>query len=143
MFFSVGLETPKDDKNAYGMVVPAFTAFDYGCFSAADTREEIAPMVREAILMTVEDLLESERYVVDDIFDAGHLVYAANPEYADFDTWFLIDIDLSEFEGKAHRINISLPDTLIKRIDNKVKEHPSYRDRSHFLAMAARKELLA
>ncbi len=66
-------------------------------------------MVRETILMTVEDL---------------------------------IDIDLSAFEGKAHRINISLPDTLIKRIDNKVKAHHSYYDRRHFLAMAARKERL-
>lgn len=143
MFFSVGLETPKDDKTAYGMIVPAFMAYDYGCFSAADTRQEIAPMVREAILMTIEDLVESERYDVEDIFDAGHLVYAADPEYSGFDTWFLIDIDLSAFEGKSHRINISLPDMLLKRIDNRVKEHPSYRDRSHFIAMAARKELLA
>ncbi|EBP9900722.1 CopG family transcriptional regulator, partial [Salmonella enterica] len=39
------------------------------------------------------------------------------------------------------RINISLPDTLIKRIDNVVVSNPAYRDRSHFLAEAARHEL--
>lgn len=35
------------------------------------------------------------------------------PEYSDFDTWFVIDIDLSSFEGKQQRINIALPETLI------------------------------
>ncbi|CDL78948.1 conserved hypothetical protein [Xenorhabdus cabanillasii JM26] len=36
----------------------------------------------------------------------------------------------------------SLPDTLIKRINNQVKQHPlRYRDRSHFIAEAARHEL--
>ncbi|QMR42946.1 type II toxin-antitoxin system HicB family antitoxin (plasmid) [Klebsiella aerogenes] len=53
----------------------------------------------------------------------------------------MVEVDLSEFEGKPQRINISLPDTLIKRIDNAVKGNTSYRDRSHFLAEAARHEL--
>ncbi|HEI8864636.1 type II toxin-antitoxin system HicB family antitoxin [Serratia sp. AKBS12] len=142
MFFSVGVETPKDENTAYGLIVPAFSAYDYGCFSAADTQEQIASMVREAILLTVEDMVSSGKWSVDQIKDAGHLVYAANPEYADFDSWFVIDIDLSEFEGKQQRINIALPDTLIRRIDNRVKENPTaYRDRSHFIAEAARHEL--
>lgn len=54
---------------------------------------------------------------------------------------FVIDVDLSGFEGKPQRINISLPDTLIKRIDNVVVSNPIYRDRSHFLAEDARHEL--
>jgi|SRR5476649_404534 len=142
MFFSVGVETPKDENTAYGMIVPVFSAYDYGCFSAADTKEEIASMAREAILLTVEDMILSGKYSVDQIKDAGHLVYSMNPEYADFDSWFVLDVDLSSFEGKQQRINIALPDTLIHRIDNRVKEKPSaYRDRSHFIAEAARHEL--
>ncbi|EAS3829772.1 CopG family transcriptional regulator [Salmonella enterica] len=141
MFFSVGVETPKDENTAYGMVVPAFSALGCGCLSAADTQDQIAPMVKEAILLTVEYLVENGNFSVEQIQDAGHFVYAANPEYADFDSWFVIDVDLSGFEGKPQRINISLPDTLIKRIDNVVVSNPAYRDRSHFLAEAARHEL--
>ena len=141
MFFSVGVETPKDENTSYGMIVPAFSAYDYGCFSAADTQDQIAPMVKEAILMVVEDLIQENKVAAEDIKDAGFMVYAANPEYKDYDSWFMVEVDLSEFEGKPQRINISLPDTLIKRIDNAVKDNASYRDRSHFLAEAARHEL--
>ncbi|EOR1523346.1 type II toxin-antitoxin system HicB family antitoxin, partial [Escherichia coli] len=53
-----------------------------------------------------------------------------------------IDVDLSEIEGKQQRINISLPDVLIRRIDGYVRESGGvYKDRSHFLAQAARHEL--
>ncbi len=141
MFFSVGVETPKDENTAYGMIVPAFSAYEMGCFSASDTQDQIAPMVKEAILFSVECLIEDAGRSVDEIKDAGYMVYAANPEYKDFDSWFMVEVDLSEFEGKPQRINISLPDTLIKRIDNAVKGNTSYRDRSHFLAEAARHEL--
>lgn len=141
MFFSVGVETPKDENTAYGMIVPAFSAYDYGCFSAADTQDQIAPMVKEAILLVVEDMLQDGKVTVDSITDAGFMVYAANPEYTDYDRWFMIEVDLSEFDGKPQRINISLPDTLIRRIDNAVKGNDTYRDRSHFLAEAARHEL--
>lgn len=143
MFFSVGVETPKDENTAYGMIVPALSAgvSDYGCFSAADTQEQIPVMVKEAILMVIEDMLQTGRLALDSIKDAGYMVYAADPEYKDYDSWFTIEVDLSEFEGKPQRINISLPDTLIQRIDNAVKGNSSYRDRSHFLAEAARHEL--
>ncbi|WP_340615219.1 type II toxin-antitoxin system HicB family antitoxin [Xenorhabdus thailandensis] len=142
MFFSVGVETPKDENTAYGMVVPAFSTHDCACFSAADNQKDIPAMAREAILLTIEEMIYSGNFTVDQLHDAGHLVYAANPEYADFDSWFVIDIDLSEFEGKQQRINVALPDTLIKRIDTRVKQDPTrYRDRSHFIAEAARHEL--
>ncbi|HCC3331634.1 TPA: type II toxin-antitoxin system HicB family antitoxin [Salmonella enterica] len=143
MFFSVGVETPKDETTAYGLIVPALCNDNYGCFSAADTQEDIPVMAREVILAIVEEMVIDGKQI-DAIKDAGHLLYSANPEYADYDSWFVIDVDLSEFEGKQQRINISLPDTLIKRIDIRVKEHPAhYRDRSHFLAEAARNELSA
>ncbi|CNI52622.1 MULTISPECIES: type II toxin-antitoxin system HicB family antitoxin [Yersinia] len=142
MLFSVGVETPKDEKTAYGIIVPAFSAYEYGCFSAADVQEDIAVMAREAILLTVEDMILSGKFSVEDIKDAGFMVYAANPEYSFCDTWFVIDVDLSEFEGKQQRINIALPDILIKRIDYFVRNKKSiYRDRSHFFAEAARHEL--
>ncbi|ECC6921631.1 CopG family transcriptional regulator [Salmonella enterica] len=141
MFFSVGVCTPDDENTAYGMIAPAFSAYNYGCLSGADEPEQIAPMIKEAILMVIEDLVLGGKVAVEDIKDEGYLAYSANPEYEDFDSWFMIEIDLSNFEGKPQRINISLPDTLIKRIDNEVKSSPIYKDRSHFLAQAARNEL--
>jgi len=62
--------------------------------------------------------------------------------YAHCDTWFVIDVDLTGFEGKQQRVNISLPDVLIKRIDSIVQARNAlYKDRCHFLATAARHEL--
>jgi len=91
--------------------------------------------------MTVEEMLLSGKYSLDDIKDKGHLFYLESSLYHHVNMWFMIDIDLSGLEGKPQWINISLPDTLIQRIDEKVKDNPTYKDRSHFLAIAARHEL--
>lgn len=53
----------------------------------------------------------------------------------------MIDVDLSEFEGKPQRINIPLPDTLIKLIDSTVKTSSTYRIQSHLMVEARRLEL--
>lgn len=141
MFFSVGIETPKDDSFAYGLVVPALCVEQYSCFSAADTENDIAPMVTEAIQMMLETMQE-DGFNISDLHDAGFLKYKAMEDYAFCDAWLLLHVDVSAFEGKPKRINISIPDTLISRIDNKVKAKPDrYRDRSHFIATAARHEL--
>ncbi|MGV7093366.1 type II toxin-antitoxin system HicB family antitoxin [Siccibacter turicensis] len=143
MFFSVGVETPQDGNTAWGLIVPALCNDEYGCFSAADDKRSIAPAVREAILITLEAMLQNGRYDIANLVDEGYLSYAEQEAYRDYDSWFVIDVDLSAFEGRQQRINVALPDTLIKRIDNRVKESPDrYRDRSHFLALAARHELV-
>ena len=142
MLFSVGVEAPNDSATAYGISVPALDNADFGCISAADEQRDIPVMAREAILSVIEEMLVSGAYSVEDIVDAGFMVYAASPDYAHCDTWFVIDVDLTGFEGKQQRVNISLPDVLIKRIDSIVQvRNTLYKDRSHFLATAARREL--
>ena len=142
MFFSVGVEMPANENEAFGLVVPALCNDDFGCVSAADYQDEIAEMVREAILLIV-DLMVERGMDITQLKDAGPFVYATNPEYAYCSQWLLVDVDLSALEGKQQRINISLPDALLERIDNRVKQPSSgYRDRSHFLAVAARHELI-
>ncbi|MEL4012811.1 type II toxin-antitoxin system HicB family antitoxin [Dryocola clanedunensis] len=141
MFFSVGVEMPANENEAYGMIVPALCNDDFGCVSAADSQEEIAEMVREAILLITDEMVK-RGVDITRLKDAGPFVYAANPEYAYCEQWVMVDVDLSSLEGKPQRINISLPDVLIERIDNHVKQPASgCRDRSHFLAVAARHEL--
>jgi hypothetical protein len=142
MFFSVGIESPANSETAYGISVPAFDRFDYGCVSAADEQSDIAVMAREAILTVVEEMLLSGKHSVEDITDAGFMVYSANADYAHCDYWVMIDVDLSAFEGKQQRLNITLPDVLVKRIDGFIQGNKAvYKDRSHFLAQAARHEL--
>lgn len=143
MFFTLGIETPSDSNTAYGIVVPALCNDKYSCYSAADKESDIPAMATEAILLTVQDMIESGDYDVKDIHN-DHVSYKNNDEYAHCDTWVIIDVDLSSFVGKQKRINITLPDILIDRIDNAVKAPNSfYRDRSNFLAEAAINELAA
>lgn len=141
MFFSVGVEMPANENEAYGLVVPALCNDAFGCVSAADNQDEIAVTVREAILLIVDMMVERGMDITR-LKDAGPFVYAAHPDYAHCNQWLLVDVDLSALEGKQQRINISLPDALLERIDNRVQQPASgYRDRSHFLAVAARHEL--
>lgn len=55
--------------------------------------------------------------------------------------WAIVDIDITPFLGKSHKINVTLPELLIKKIDDCVAIHPDYKTRSGFLASAALKEL--
>lgn len=143
MYFSVGVETPKDENTAYGIVVPVFSTYDYGCFSAADSHEEIAANAREAILAMLDEVALDGRHSVSDMKDAGFMVYQASSEYSEFDKWFVIDVDVSKFEdSRSSRVNVTLPDVLLSRIDNCVKANSKeYKNRSHFLAVASRNEL--
>ncbi|WP_246862545.1 type II toxin-antitoxin system HicB family antitoxin [Pantoea sp. SO10] len=55
--------------------------------------------------------------------------------------WAFVDIDLSRYEGKAVKLNITLPQNLLTKIDSYVDHHREYGSRSGFLAALARKEL--
>ncbi|ELY4416484.1 type II toxin-antitoxin system HicB family antitoxin [Cronobacter sakazakii] len=55
--------------------------------------------------------------------------------------WAFIDIDLSKYDGKAVKLNITLPQNLLVKIDQYVESHREYGSRSGFLADLARREL--
>ncbi|WP_068546369.1 type II toxin-antitoxin system HicB family antitoxin [Thalassotalea crassostreae] len=55
--------------------------------------------------------------------------------------WAVVDIDISPFLGKSHKVNVTLPELLIKKIDDRVSTDPAYTTRSGFLATAAINEL--
>lgn len=139
MLFTIGVEIPKNQGDAYGLVVPALCNEKYGCFSAADTQADILPMVSEAIRLMLEDMADNNEDLSID--DKGFQYYQSVEDYQYCDTWLLIDIDVSEFLSKKQRVNISLPQYLLNNIDKYVSAHPNYRDRSHFLAVAAQKVL--
>lgn len=51
--------------------------------------------------------------------------------------WALVDVDIEPYLGGAIKKNVTLPKILLKKIDDRVKENPAYKDRSHFLQVAA------
>ena len=55
--------------------------------------------------------------------------------------WAIVEIDISPYLGKSHKINVTLPELLIKRIDDSVSQSPAYKTRSGFIASACLNEL--
>jgi predicted RNase H-like HicB family nuclease len=55
--------------------------------------------------------------------------------------WAIINIDITPYLGKSHKINVTLPEILIAQIDNKVSKSTSYKTRSGFIAKACIREL--
>lgn len=142
MLFTIGIETPKNENEAFGLCVPALFTETYSCFSAADTLEDIVPMVTDAIHTVLEMMIE-DNFDITQIKDLGFTHYQKQEDFSYCDNWLMIDVDITPFFGKKQRVNIVLPQYLIERIDNKVTHNPIYKDRSHFLALAAQRELSA
>lgn len=128
MLYPIAIE-PGDDTHAFGVVVPDIP----GCFSAGDTLDEAIANAREAIDFHLNGLAEDKV----DIPVAGTVAkHQANPEYAGW-IWAVVDVDVTRYMGKAEKINITLPASLIRRIDDFVARHPEYRSRSGFIAQSA------
>ena len=58
MLFMVGIEVPKSENEAWGIVVPAFERIDLGCVSAVDNESDILIEARDVILSMAEVALE-------------------------------------------------------------------------------------
>lgn len=128
MLYPIAIE-PGDDVHAFGVVVPDIP----GCFSAGDTLDEAIANAREAIELHLEGVAEDDA----DIPVAGTVAqHQAKSEFAGW-IWAVVDIDVTRYMGKAEKINITLPASLIRRIDDFVARHPEYRSRSGFLAQSA------
>jgi predicted RNase H-like HicB family nuclease len=129
MRFPVVLHT--DDGRHYGVTVPDLP----GCFSGGEGIEDALASAMEAIDLHLEGMVEEGLALPA----AGSLVaHQANPEFAG-GVWVLVTVDLSRYEGKAEKINITLPRYLIRRIDEAARAAGS--SRSRFLADAARKAM--
>lgn len=140
MLFTIGIETPNNDNEAYGIAVPVLFTDKYACVSAADTLEEI-PVQATDVIHSILEMMYEDGEDITALHDKGYKYYQTLDDFSYCDTWLLLDIDLSAYQGNRQRINISLPEYLIKRIDSRVASNPIYKDRSHFLAIASQKEL--
>lgn len=134
------------------MLYPAFVEVDTdgtasgwfpdvpGCTFAGDTIEDAFIDARSAIEAHFELLSEKEREIPTPHRIEEHT--NAKGSNCLNGRWLYIDINMDKFDGRAERINITLPHRLLERIDATVKHQPEYGSRSAFLAAAAREELL-
>ena len=126
MRFPVVLHT--DDGVRYGVTVPDLP----GCFSAAEELTDLPGMAQEAVEVHFdgEDMeipvpSAPEQWAADERFQGGY--------------WMLVEIDLAKIRSQPVRLNVSLPEYLVTRIDNYAKAH--HLSRSGFLAKAAEREM--
>jgi predicted RNase H-like HicB family nuclease len=129
MKYPVVLHT--DDGRRYGVTVPDLP----GCFSGGDSLDEALTSAVEAIELHLEGLTEDGGDVPQPSPIAAHL---HNPDYAD-GIWALVDVDTSRFDGRAEKINITLPRRLLARVDEYARAHGL--TRSGFLAQAAQQAM--
>lgn len=116
-----------DDTHAHGVSFPDFK----GCFSAADTWEELPVQIQK----TVEThFMDGE--AMPTLSKIEHL--STQTEYQN-GVWMLANIDLSELNTKSKRLNISLPAKVVADIDDNAKRH--HMSHSAFITKAAMREM--
>lgn len=126
MKFLIAIE-PGNATTAWGVVVPDLP----GCFSAADTLDEVFPMAAEAIDLFVETLIEDDGNIPD---PKSLDVHRADPDLAGF-VFAYVDVPVEKYLGPAQRINVTVPAVLLERIDRYANAHGE--SRSGFLVRAA------
>ena len=116
-----------DAKHAFGVVVPDLP----GCFSAGDTLDDALTNAREAILLHLEALLDDGK-----AFPAPSLIEQLQKKrsYRGW-TWVVVEVDVSELGDKAARINITLPQRILRAVDAYARKQGE--TRSGFIARAA------
>ena len=113
-----------DAQHAHGATIPDFP----GCFSAADDLSALPAAIQEA----AELYFDGETLDIPAPTPLDRLT--SNPDYQG-GAWLLVEIDLGRIRPKSVRVNISLPETLARRIDAHAKAR--HLSRSAFLAQAA------
>ena len=116
----------KETDTDYGVDFPDLP----GCITAGSTLDEAKEMAAEAIAFHIEGLIEDGEDIPAPSSLEEIMADKANKEAVAF----LVPYQSSE---KAVRVNITLPSSLLKRIDRQSGK----RGRSGFLAAAAEKEL--
>lgn len=118
----------KDPGSAYGVTFPDFP----GCFTAADALADLPRLAQEAVELWFEGEQlpvpvpsAPEQWQEDERFQGGY--------------WLLLAIDRSRLGGRAVRVNVSMPEWLLARIDAAAERRRL--SRSAFLALAAEHEM--
>lgn len=119
----------KDEDSAFGVHFPDLP----GCFSAADTLDDVVPKAAEALALYAEDSALPDPRSLDalrrDKDVAAHLAEGA----------MLVAIPHIENDARVERANITMEAGLLRAVDAAAKARNL--SRSAFLAQAARHEI--
>jgi predicted RNase H-like HicB family nuclease len=116
----------KDPKSDFGVSFPDFP----GCITAGSSIDEAKDMANEALSLRVKGLLEDGEDIpspskLEDIME--------NPEYSD--SVAILVVSVSEAKPRSVRVNITVPEDMLRKIDNIAKQRGM--SRSSFLVNAA------
>lgn len=114
----------KEQGTAYGVTLPDFP----GCFSAADTLDEVPHAIQEAVELWAEG--EEIEPPVPSSFET-----VAESETARDGMLMLVDINFDFLDQRVVPVNISMPVYMRNRIDRAAKAHGL--TRSAYLVKAA------
>lgn len=116
----------KEPDSDYGVTVPDIP----GCYSAGTSMGEAMEMAQEAIQCHIEGLL-----IDGDPIPLGSEIedHQDNPEYEN-GVWAIVEVDLSKLSVKSKRVNITVPEHLLRTMDRYAKKHGE--TRSGLLAQA-------
>lgn len=119
----------KDPDSDYGVDFPDFP----GCVTAGTTMEEARWMAQEALELYAECLAEKEENFPE---PSSLDVILNEPENRDgLVVPFLVTLPAKK--ARAKRINITLPENVLKKVDDYVNESREVKNRSDFLGAAA------
>jgi len=138
MHYAVVFTTETNDKS-YEVNVPDLP----GCSVRSDSIDSGLEMIEKSIKAHLEILAEyGEKIPTALTMEHNRKKFAEdNPYTYNNAFWAMISIDISLYLGKSHKINVTLPELLIKQIDDKVTTNKHYKTRSGFIATACLAQL--
>jgi predicted RNase H-like HicB family nuclease len=109
----------KDSNSDYSVGIPDLP----GCFSAGSTIEEAVSMAKEAAECHIEGMLiDSEPIPTPSDIE----LHMEHPDFKD-GIWALVEVDINKLSLKSKRINITMPERLIRTVDQYAKRYGSSR----------------
>jgi predicted RNase H-like HicB family nuclease len=116
----------KEPKSDFGVSFPDFP----GCITAGTTIDEAKDMANDALSLHVKGLIQDGEDIpspskLEDIMD--------NPDYSD--SVAILVVSVSEAKPRSVRVNITVPEDMLRKIDNIAKQRGM--SRSSFLVNAA------
>ncbi len=116
----------KDPKSDFGVSFPDFP----GCITAGTSIDEAKDMAQDALSLHVKGLLEDGENMpipskLEDIME--------NPAYSD--SVAILVVSVSEAKPRSVRVNITVPEDMLRKIDHIAKQRGM--SRSSFLVHAA------
>jgi len=108
-----------------------------GCKVKAATIDEGLLLLDEAMAAHLKILVEYGEQVPQAKTIEHHMMMST----ATSPIWAILDFDIVPYMGKSHKINVTLPELLIKQIDDRVAKSLNYKTRSGFIAKACLAEL--